>query len=79
MCRHFSSISETSPSQSSRLRRLRICFSPQRQRRNVCLKFLDVEEEDQVAEDPVSINQIEGNVSFEHISFGYDPYKDYCT
>ena len=39
MCRHFSSISETLPSQSSRLRRLLICFSPQRQRRNVCLNF----------------------------------------
>ena len=38
-------------------------------------EFLDVEEEDQMAEDPVSINQIEGNVSFEHISFGYDPSK----
>lgn len=38
-------------------------------------EFLDVEEEDQVAEDLVSINQIEGNVSFEHISFGYDPSK----
>lgn len=37
-------------------------------------EFLDVEE-DQMAEDPVSINQIEGNVSFEHISFGYDPSK----
>ena len=36
-------------------------------------EFLDVEEEDQTAEDPVSVNQIEGNVSFEHISFGYDP------
>ena len=38
-------------------------------------EFLDVEEEDQMAEDPVSINQIEGNVSFEHISFGYDSSK----
>ena len=38
-------------------------------------EFLDVEEEDQVAENPVSINQIEGNVSFEHISFGYDSSK----
>lgn len=38
-------------------------------------EFLDVEEEDQMAENPVSINQIEGNVSFEHISFGYDPSK----
>lgn len=35
-------------------------------------EFLDVEEEDQMAEEPVSVNQIEGNVSFEHISFGYD-------
>ena len=38
-------------------------------------EFLDVEEEDQMAEDPVAVNQIEGNVSFEHISFGYDPSK----
>ena len=38
-------------------------------------EFLDVEEEDQMAEDPVSVNQIEGNVSFEHISFGYDLSK----
>ena len=38
-------------------------------------EFLDVEEEDQMAEDPVSVNQIEGNVSFEHISFGYDSSK----
>lgn len=38
-------------------------------------EFLDVEEEDQMAEDPVSVDQIEGNVSFEHISFGYDPSK----
>lgn len=38
-------------------------------------EFLDVEEEDQMAEDPVSVNQIEGNVRFEHISFGYDPSK----
>ena len=38
-------------------------------------EFLDVEEEDQVAENPVPVNQIEGNVSFEHISFGYDSSK----
>ena len=38
-------------------------------------EFLDVEEEDQMAENPVPINQIEGNVSFEHISFGYDSSK----
>mgnify|MGYP003373531255 FL=1 len=38
-------------------------------------EFLDVEEEDQMAKNPVSVDQIEGNVSFEHISFGYDPSK----
>ena len=38
-------------------------------------EYLDVEEEDQMAENPVSVDQIEGNVSFEHISFGYDPSK----
>ena len=38
-------------------------------------EFLDVEEEDQIAENPVPVNEIEGNVSFEHISFGYDPSK----
>ncbi len=38
-------------------------------------EFLDVEEEDQTVENPVSVDQIEGNVSFEHISFGYDPSK----
>lgn len=38
-------------------------------------EFLDVEEEDQIAENPVPVNQIEGNVSFEHISFGYDSSK----
>ena len=38
-------------------------------------EFLDVEEEDQMAENPVPVNQIEGNVSFEHISFGYDSSK----
>lgn len=38
-------------------------------------EFLDVEEEDQMVENPVSVDQIEGNVSFEHISFGYDPSK----
>lgn len=38
-------------------------------------EFLDVEEEEQMAKNPVSVDQIEGNVSFEHISFGYDPSK----
>lgn len=38
-------------------------------------EFLDVKEEDQMAENPVPVNQIEGNVSFEHISFGYDSSK----
>lgn len=38
-------------------------------------EFLDVEEEDQVAANPVSVENIEGNVEFEHISFGYDASK----
>ena len=34
-------------------------------------EFLAEEEEDQVAENPVKLQQIDGNVDFEHISFGY--------
>lgn len=34
-------------------------------------EFLAEEEEEQVAEDPVKLQQIDGNVDFEHISFGY--------
>lgn len=34
-------------------------------------EFLAEEEEEQVAENPVKLQQIDGNVDFEHISFGY--------
>lgn len=36
-------------------------------------EFLDEEEEDQKAENAVSIEGIEGNVAFSHVSFGYNP------
>lgn len=36
-------------------------------------EFLEEEEEEQVVENPVSIANIEGNVSFEHVAFGYNP------
>lgn len=35
-------------------------------------EFLEVEEEDQVADSPVSIDQLEGNVTFDQVSFGYN-------
>ncbi len=35
--------------------------------------FLDEEEEDQTAEDPVDISGLKGNVTFDHVKFGYDP------
>jgi len=38
-------------------------------------EFLDEREEVQKAENPVSIDKIEGNVTFEHVNFGYDPEK----
>lgn len=38
-------------------------------------EFLDEEEEEQTVEHPVSIEGKEGNVTFEHVSFGYDPEK----
>lgn len=34
-------------------------------------EFLGEEEEDQTAENPVSLSEIVGNVSFEHVAFGY--------
>lgn len=34
-------------------------------------EFLDEEEEDQLAENPVSTHNLEGAVSFEHVKFGY--------
>ena len=36
--------------------------------------FLD-EEEEQVTENPVRLNDIKGEVGFEHVKFGYDPEK----
>ncbi len=38
-------------------------------------EFLEEEEESQTVEHPVSIEGKEGNVTFEHVSFGYDPEK----
>ena len=35
-------------------------------------EFLEEEEEDQKSENPVSVERIEGNVDFEHVSFGYN-------
>lgn len=34
-------------------------------------EFLDEEEEDQVAQNPVHLDNIKGSVQFEHVSFGY--------
>lgn len=36
-------------------------------------EFLDEKEEDQTAEHPVSTEGLRGNVTFDHVSFGYDP------
>lgn len=36
-------------------------------------EFLDEEEEEMYAENPVKLDQIEGSVSFSHVAFGYDP------
>ena len=36
-------------------------------------EFLEEEEEDQTVENPVKLKNTEGEVRFEHISFGYDP------
>ena len=38
-------------------------------------EFLDEEEEPQIAEHPVSIEGLKGNVEFDHVSFGYQPDK----
>lgn len=38
-------------------------------------EFLEEEEEDQVAEHPVSVEKLDGNVSFEHVHFGYNADK----
>ena len=36
-------------------------------------EFLEETEEDQTVENPVSIDNLEGSVSFEHVHFGYNP------
>ena len=38
-------------------------------------EFLDEKEEDQTAENPASIENIQGAVQFDHVKFGYDPRK----
>ena len=38
-------------------------------------EFLAEEEEDQLAESPVPASSIQGQVTFDHVSFGYDPNK----
>lgn len=38
-------------------------------------EFLDEEEEDQIAENPVDVTNIRGDVDFEHVKFGYDEDK----
>ncbi|MCU6747959.1 ABC transporter ATP-binding protein/permease [Faecalicatena acetigenes] len=37
--------------------------------------FLDEKEEEQTAEDPVRVEGLRGNVTFEHVRFGYNPDK----
>jgi len=38
-------------------------------------EFLDEEEEDVIAENPVKLDKVEGRVTFENVHFGYDPEK----
>lgn len=38
-------------------------------------EFLEEDEEENNAENPVAPEKIEGNVEFEHVKFGYDPNK----
>ncbi|NLT09035.1 MAG: ABC transporter ATP-binding protein, partial [Ruminococcus sp.] len=38
-------------------------------------EFLDEEEEEQVPADAVSLTDVRGDVTFSHVSFGYDPEK----
>lgn len=38
-------------------------------------EFLNEEEEDLVSANPVKLEKVEGNVSFEHVHFGYNPDK----
>ncbi|MDD6255596.1 MAG: ABC transporter ATP-binding protein [Eubacteriales bacterium] len=36
-------------------------------------EFLDEDEEEQTAENPVMLNDVRGDVEFDHVSFGYNP------
>ncbi len=38
-------------------------------------EFLEEDEEDQKAENPVKLEQVEGRVEFDHVHFGYNPDK----
>ena len=38
-------------------------------------EFLEEEEEDQTVPNPVSVEGLEGNVTFDHVHFGYNPEK----
>lgn len=38
-------------------------------------EFLEEEEEVQIAENPVPIDSVEGNITFEHVNFGYNENK----
>lgn len=38
-------------------------------------EFLDSDEEEILAKNPVHLNNIKGNVEFKHVKFGYDPNK----
>ena len=38
-------------------------------------EFLEEEEEDQTVPNPVSVEGLEGNVTFEHVHFGYNEDK----
>lgn len=46
-------------------------------------EFLNEEEEDQVVEQPADVNEITGAVTFNHVSFGYQPEQtiihDFCA
>jgi len=46
-------------------------------------EFLDEEEEDQGAAEPVRLDEVHGAVEFEHVRFGYNPeqvvIKDFCA
>ena len=42
---------------------------------NYLVKFLEEKEEDQTVEHPVSVENLKGNVEFDHVHFGYNPDK----